>query len=161
MSRTIRLITHATIIGGFVITTGCGVIKSQPSLHSENSPQTTTCSIVSKPASSLHSDVKTAVDQSLRKEGDNAFRLDGAAQPSPILIAQEQEDRCKEWQHRDSDGDCVDNRDVHHFEGHHEPAHGEQCWVVTKCLCQQGQFPSSQSCSPCSYVGEETICVRR
>jgi len=69
----------------------------------------------------------------------------------------ENQDDCEAehpWQHK-VDGSCVDKPDTVHHSGDYEPSPGEQCWV--ECLCYEEQRPSSESCSPCSYVG--TVCT--
>ena len=73
----------------------------------------------------------------------------------PRLMAQNDQEKCKPWQYRDDDGDCVDKPDVIHHHGHYEPHSGEQCWV--ECLCRDGQYPGGDSCSPCSYEG--IVCI--
>jgi hypothetical protein len=65
-------------------------------------------------------------------------------------IAQNDQNKCKPWQHKEDDR-CVDNPGTVHHHGHYEPAHGEKCWV--ECLCYERQYPSGDSCAPCSYVG--------
>ncbi len=75
---------------------------------------------------------------------------------SPLGPVQEREDRCPPYQHRDDNGHCVDDPGVQHHHGHYDPEPGEQCWV--ECLCHEGEYPSGNSCSPCSYVG--MVCKR-
>ena len=76
---------------------------------------------------------------------------------SSLVVVQEK-DECEKahpWQHK-VNGECVDKPDVHHYHGDHSPESGEECWI--ECLCHKGQYPSGNSCSPCSYVG--TVCIR-
>jgi hypothetical protein len=65
------------------------------------------------------------------------------------------QDDCKPWQHKNADGDCVDNPGVTRHHGHYEPSPAEQCW--DECLCYEGEYPRGNSCSPCSFVG--TVCM--
>lgn len=66
---------------------------------------------------------------------------------------------CYPWQHKDDDGGCQDNPDLHVHHGHYEPPEGEQCWDMALCWCEEGQAPSSDSCAPCSDAGEEDYCI--
>jgi len=84
----------------------------------------------------------------------------GTGQASSSLMAQQQEkkDECKPWQMKDENGNCVDRPNTHHYHGHsHQPEPGETCWV--ECLCHDGERPSGNDCSPCSFVG--TVCTRQ
>jgi hypothetical protein len=81
---------------------------------------------------------------------------------SAHLVAQGQ--ACGPCQHKE-DGKCVDNDDCYRPpDGQHGHVHvqhsGEQCWVITECLCRNGQVPGSHDCGSCSYQGESTICRR-
>ena len=78
-----------------------------------------------------------------------------SAQSPQRLMAQNDQEECKPWQYRDDDGDCVDKPNVIHHQGDYEPHSGQQCWV--ECLCRDGQYPSGDNCSPCSYVG--IVCI--
>jgi hypothetical protein len=69
----------------------------------------------------------------------------------PLTPVQQKEDECHPWQHKNQNGECVDDPGVEHHHGHYDQGPGEQCWV--ECLCEDGQYPSGNSCSPCSYVG--------
>jgi hypothetical protein len=65
-------------------------------------------------------------------------------------------------EHWDDDDDkCVDNPGVTHHSLDYNPGSGESCWVITRCLCEQGQYPGSESCSPCGYSGQEAVCISR
>ncbi len=77
-----------------------------------------------------------------------AIALRGQLAFTPV---QDKDEECHPWQHKDENGNCVDNSNVTHHHGHYEPQPGETCWV--ECLCEEGQSPSDSSCSPCSYVG--------
>jgi len=81
--------------------------------------------------------------------------LKSNAQPSPRVMAQNDQDECHPWQYRDHNGNCVDRPHVIHHHPGYEPTGGEQCWM--ECLCQEGTYPSGNSCSQCSYVG--TVCM--
>ena len=70
-------------------------------------------------------------------------------------------DGCRCYQHKDDDGNCKDDPGTSHHHGHYEPEPGEQCWVIVECLCREGQSPSGNSCTPCSYSGEDTVCSSR
>jgi|ERR1700682_5974377 len=81
-----------------------------------------------------------------------------AAPAAPRLVTQEQ-DECERqhpWQHK-VNGACVDKPGVVHYHGNHSPEAGERCWI--ECLCRRGEYPSGNTCGPCSYVG--TVCLRR
>lgn len=69
---------------------------------------------------------------------------------------QQGNDQCQPWQHKDENGNCVDNPNVVHHHGDYTPEPGETCWV--ECMCQEGEYPSGNSCSPCSYVG--MVCTK-
>jgi hypothetical protein len=69
----------------------------------------------------------------------------------------EQQDSCEQehpWQHT-VNGKCVDKPGTIHHSGDYEPVAGEECWV--ECLCYEGQYPTGESCSPCSFVG--MVCI--
>jgi hypothetical protein len=51
----------------------------------------------------------------------------------------------------------VDNPGTTRHHDHYDPQPGEECWL--ECLCEDGQYPSGNSCSPCEYV--DTVCTPR
>jgi hypothetical protein len=73
--------------------------------------------------------------------------------------AQSRDDECQKCHHEDRNGKCVldDDCTVHHGDSY-EPEPGEECWVIEECLCEEGQYPSANSCSPCQDVGRQTVC---
>lgn len=71
------------------------------------------------------------------------------------------EGECYEWQRKDEDGNCQDDPSLHVEPGSYQPGPNETCWVITSCLCEEGQSPGGQSCAPCSYAGESAYCVGR
>ena len=77
-------------------------------------------------------------------------------QCAPYLVAQRDEDTCRPWQYKDRDGNCVDRPGTVHHPGNYAPRPGEQCWI--ECLCYEGEYPTGNSCSPCSFVG--MVCTR-
>jgi|SRR5579864_1172494 len=70
-------------------------------------------------------------------------------------------DGCRCYQHKDDDGNCKDDPGTIHEPADYEPEAGEECWRITKCLCREGLYPRGNSCAPCSYAGEETVCRSR
>ncbi|HEV2960985.1 MAG TPA: hypothetical protein VG649_04105 [Candidatus Angelobacter sp.] len=68
---------------------------------------------------------------------------------------------CRCYQHKGDNGKCQDDPGVTHHGAQYDPQPGEECWVITLCLCREGQYPSGNSCAPCSYSGEETVCRSR
>jgi hypothetical protein len=114
------------------------------------------------PSKSLcYKDEETAeakCDGIVQRCGSRSLAQRSSVQVSSLLMAQEKKDGCRPYQHRDENGRCVDDPGVtHHGEGY-EPRPGEQCWVVMLCLCREGQYPSGESCSPCSTNGKEVVC---
>jgi hypothetical protein len=82
----------------------------------------------------------------------------GAEVPGCRTARQQQnpnENDCRPWQVKDQNGNCVDKPGTTHHPGHYDPKPGEQCWV--ECLCEDGQRPAADNCSPCSYQG--MVCV--
>jgi hypothetical protein len=65
-------------------------------------------------------------------------------------------------EHWDDDDDkCADNPGLIRRPADYNPGPGESCWVLTRCWCNEGQYPSNESCSPCRYGGQEAVCMSR
>ena|SRR2546423_574877 len=76
----------------------------------------------------------------------NPFKLNSRVSTRPST----QDKQCQEWQHKEGDK-CVDDPGVTHHPPGYTPGREEQCWV--ECLCREGEYPSNESCAPCSKVG--------
>jgi hypothetical protein len=80
---------------------------------------------------------------------------------SPIKRActtQSKGDQCEDCYHKDRYGKCVLDDNCSEHDDTYKPHGGEQCWVMERCWCEEGQRPGSDSCSPCQYGGRQTIC---
>jgi len=73
-----------------------------------------------------------------------------------LAAVEQQKDECPPLQHKNANGECVDDPNVIHYHGSHNPLPGETCYA--ECLCYEGQYPINDNCSPCSYVG--VVCKR-
>jgi hypothetical protein len=96
-----------------------------------------------------------------QRQGVQSVKPASGAQVCSRLTAQGTKDDCQPCQHKDRNDRCVDDSDCKHYPEGHEPGSDEQCWVVTKCLCREGEYPRGESCSPCSYAGKEVVCKPR
>lgn len=77
-------------------------------------------------------------------------------------IAQAQQgDECHPWQHRDRDGDCVDDSGMTVHPGGYQGGPRQICWVRATCLCRSGEYPGRGTCSPCSQTGQQVVCIPR